>query len=140
MVSSLIRKYDVIIIILISRLLKKGESRHCFFIFGWIKLKCGVRGNCGFLISNLHSKTQYRFKILRKMPLLLPSFIVIWLEMAKLGGGGGGTFCPPVILGWQKTSPNRVKFRHEIISSNSIILCIKVAGKVTNSMIIFRLE
>ena len=42
------------------------ESVHCFFVFGWIKLNFGVRGNFRFLISNLNSKTQYRFEILRK--------------------------------------------------------------------------
>ena len=42
------------------------ESRHCFIVFGWIKLKFGVKGNFRFLIPNLHSKTQYQFEILRK--------------------------------------------------------------------------
>ena len=45
---------------------KEVESLHCFFVFGWIKLKFGVRGNFGFLISSLSSKMQYRFEILRK--------------------------------------------------------------------------
>ena len=36
------------------------------FVFGWIKLNFAVRGNFRLLISNLNSKTQYRFKILRK--------------------------------------------------------------------------
>ena len=35
---------------------KEVESLHCFFVFGWIKLKFGVRGNCRLLISNLNSK------------------------------------------------------------------------------------
>ena len=42
------------------------ESLHCFFLFGWIKLKFGVRGNFRLLTSNLNSKTQYQFEILRK--------------------------------------------------------------------------
>ena len=42
------------------------KSLHCFFLFGWIKLKFGVRVNFRLLISNLNSKTQYRFEILRK--------------------------------------------------------------------------
>ena len=42
------------------------ESLHCFFVFGWIKLKFGVRVNFRLLISNLNSKTQYQFAILRK--------------------------------------------------------------------------
>ena len=29
--------------------------------FGWIRLKFGVSGNSGLLISNLNSKTQYQF-------------------------------------------------------------------------------
>ena len=42
------------------------ESLHRFFIFGWIKLKFRVKGNFRLLISNLNSKMQYRFVILRK--------------------------------------------------------------------------
>ena len=34
--------------------------------FGCIKLKFGVSGNFGLLISDLNSKTQYQFEILRK--------------------------------------------------------------------------
>ena len=45
---------------------KEVESLHCFFVFGWIKLKFGVGGNFRLLISNLNSKTQYQFQILRK--------------------------------------------------------------------------
>ena len=45
---------------------KEVESLHCFFVFGWITLKFGVRGNFRLLISNLDSKMQYPFKILRK--------------------------------------------------------------------------
>ena len=53
MTSSLIRKYDVIIV----PIPKEVESLHCFcFVFGWIKLKFGVRGNFRVLISNLNSK------------------------------------------------------------------------------------
>ena len=46
MMSSVIRKYDVIIVILMSRNLRSGK--HCFFVFGWIKLKFGVKGNLSF--------------------------------------------------------------------------------------------
>ena len=45
---------------------KQMESLHCFFVSGWIKLKFNVRGNFRLLISNLNSKTQYQFEILRK--------------------------------------------------------------------------
>ena len=55
MTSSLIRTYDVIIIIY------EVESLYCFFVFGWIKLKFAVRGNFTLLISNLNSKVQYQF-------------------------------------------------------------------------------
>ena len=65
MTSSLIRKYDVIIVILTLRQLRKG-SLHGFFAFGWIKRKFGVRDNFGLLISNFNSKTHYQFGILRK--------------------------------------------------------------------------
>ena len=30
------------------------ESLYCFFVFGWIKLKFGVKGNFRLLISNLN--------------------------------------------------------------------------------------
>ena len=30
------------------------ESLHCFFIFGWIKLQFGVKGNLRLLITNLN--------------------------------------------------------------------------------------
>ena len=43
-------------------------SLYCFFVFGWIKVKFGVRGNFGLLTSNLISKTQYHFEISSKMP------------------------------------------------------------------------
>ena len=56
---------------------EKVQSLHCFFVFGWIKLKFGVRGNFGFLISNLNSKTQYQFEILRKMPLFFSSIMIL---------------------------------------------------------------
>ena len=42
------------------------ESLHCFFVFERIKLQVGLRGNFRLLISNLNSKTQYEFEILRK--------------------------------------------------------------------------
>ena len=45
MMSSLIRNYDVIIVILMSQQLRKGESLHGFFVFGWIKLQFGVRAS-----------------------------------------------------------------------------------------------
>ena len=45
---------------------KEVESLHCFFVFGWIKLKFGVVGTFVLLISNLNSKAQYQFAILRK--------------------------------------------------------------------------
>ena len=46
------------------------ESLHCFFVFGWIKLKFCVRGNFRLLISNLNSKTQYQLEILRNATFL----------------------------------------------------------------------
>ena len=42
------------------------KSLYCFFVFGWIKLKFGVRGNFRLLISNRNSKMPYQFEILRK--------------------------------------------------------------------------
>ena len=45
---------------------KTVESVHCFFVFGWIKLTFGLRGNVRLLISNLNSKTQYQFEIFKK--------------------------------------------------------------------------
>ena len=32
---------------------KEVESLHCFFVFGWIKLKFDVRGNFRLLILNV---------------------------------------------------------------------------------------
>ena len=64
MASSLIGIYDDIIVILMSQQLKSG-SLYCFFVFGWIKLRC----NFELLISNLNSKSQYQFEILRKMQI-----------------------------------------------------------------------
>ena len=43
---------------------REVESSYCFFVFEWIKLEIGVRGNFRLLISNLNSKTQYQFEIL----------------------------------------------------------------------------
>ena len=45
---------------------REVESPYFFFIFGWIKLEFGVRGDFRLLISNLNSKRQYQFEILRK--------------------------------------------------------------------------
>ena len=42
------------------------ESCHCFFVFVWVKLRYGLRGNFRLLISNFNSKTQYLFAIWRK--------------------------------------------------------------------------
>ena len=44
---------------------RKVESLHRFFVFGWIKLKFSVRGKFRLPISNLNSKTQYQFEIVR---------------------------------------------------------------------------
>ena len=66
MTSSLIRKYDVIIVILMSQQLRKGKVLQGFFVFEWIKLKFGVRDNLGLPISNINSKMHYQFEILRK--------------------------------------------------------------------------
>ena len=66
MKSSLIRTYDVIIAIFDVATAKEVESLHCFFVLEWIKLKFGVRDNCRLLISNLNSKMQRHFEILRK--------------------------------------------------------------------------
>ena len=66
MTSSVIPKYDVIIVIFMSRQLRKWKFVIVSFVFGWIQLNFGVRGNFRFLISNLNSKMQYLFTILRK--------------------------------------------------------------------------
>ena len=42
---------------------QEGESLHGFFVFGWNKLKFGVKANFAFLISNLNSQMQYQFQI-----------------------------------------------------------------------------
>ena len=65
MVSSLIRKCNIVIVILMLRELRKWKV-FIISVFEWIKLKLGVRGNFGVLISNLNSKMQYQFEILRK--------------------------------------------------------------------------
>ena len=49
MAPSLIRKYDFDV-----ATTNKVERLHCFFVFGWMKLKFGVRGNFRHLISNLN--------------------------------------------------------------------------------------
>ena len=53
-------------------------------------------------------KTFWKFVKMSTHSISLPRFIVIWLEIAKLWGGGG-ILPPPVFLGQQKPSPNRVK-------------------------------
>ena len=60
-ISSLIGKYDVIIVILMSCQLKKWKVSivSLFWIFG-------VRDNFRLLISYLNPETQYQFEILRK--------------------------------------------------------------------------
>ena len=37
---------------------REVESPCCFFVFGWIKLEFGVKGNFRLLISNLNSKPE----------------------------------------------------------------------------------
>ena len=69
MTSSPTRKYDVIIRHFDVATTWEEESLHCFFVFEWINLKFVVRGNFRLLISNLNSKTQYQFEILRKFHL-----------------------------------------------------------------------
>ena len=61
MTSSLIRRYDLIIVILMSQQLRKWKRLIVSLFLDGIKLKFGVRGNFRLLISNLHSKTQYLF-------------------------------------------------------------------------------
>ena len=58
MTLSLIRKYDVIIVIFDVVTTQEGENLNGFFVFGWIKLKFDVMGKFGLLISNLNSKTH----------------------------------------------------------------------------------
>ena len=53
MASFLIQKYDVIIVNLLSCHLKNRKDS-LFLCFEWIKLKFGVRGNFGLLISSLN--------------------------------------------------------------------------------------
>ena len=65
MTSSLIPKYDVIIVILMSRQLRNWKVVIVsLFLDGRIKLKFGVRSKFMLLISNFNSKTQYLFAIL----------------------------------------------------------------------------
>ena len=75
MTSSLIRKYDVIIVILMLRQLRKWKVFIVLFVFGWIKLKFAVRGNFRLLISNRNSETQYQFENLIKCHF---SFLRSW--------------------------------------------------------------
>ena len=74
-ISNIIQKYDVIIVIL---MLRQQNSRMSSLIlcFGWIKLKLGIRGNFGLLISNLNSKTQYQFEIVRGMLIFFFSIMI----------------------------------------------------------------
>ena len=60
MTSFLVRKYDVIIVILMSRQLRKWKVFIVSLFFGWIKLKFGVRGNFSLLISNLNNAVSIR--------------------------------------------------------------------------------
>ena len=46
------------------------ESLYCFLVFGWIKLKFGVRGHVRLLILNLNSNTQYKSEILKNATFL----------------------------------------------------------------------
>ena len=71
--SFLIRKYDIIY----NRhfhvaTTKEVESLHCFFVFGWIRLKFG---NLRPLISNLNSKKAISVRNLEKMPLFFSSIM-----------------------------------------------------------------
>ena len=59
MTSSLIRKDDVIIVILMWRQLRKWKVFIVFLFLDGFKLKVGVRGNFRLLMSNVNSKTQY---------------------------------------------------------------------------------
>ena len=61
MTSSLIRKYVVIIVILMLRQLRKWKV----FIVSLFWITFDVRDNFRLLISNLNSKTQYQFEILK---------------------------------------------------------------------------
>ena len=54
MTSSVIRKYDIIIVILMSQQPKKWKVCIVFFVFRWIKLKYGSRTNFRLQISNLN--------------------------------------------------------------------------------------
>ena len=56
---------------------KKVESLHCFVVSRWIKLKFGIKGNFGLLISDINSKRQYQFDILRKMSLFFSSIMIL---------------------------------------------------------------
>ena len=62
----LIRKYVVIIVIFDVATTKEVESFHCFFVFGWIKLKFDVRDNFRLPISNFNLETKYQLEIVRK--------------------------------------------------------------------------
>ena len=68
--SSLIRKYDVIVILMFRQLKLKVFIVSSFF--GCIKLKFGVLGNFRLLISNINSKTV---RNLKKMPLFFEIMI-----------------------------------------------------------------
>ena len=63
MVSSLIRKYHVIICHFDVVTPNNVESLHCFFAFEWIQLKFGVMGNFGLLISDLKGNLRSKSKL-----------------------------------------------------------------------------
>ena len=54
---------------------KKVEDLCCCIVLQWLKLKFGVRGNYGLLISNPSSKMQYQHKIARKRRFFLSDHI-----------------------------------------------------------------
>ena len=69
MASSPIKKYDVMIVILMWRQLKSGKSS-LFLVLLWIKLKFGVAGNVG-LFKILTQKHSISSKFLEKCHFFL---------------------------------------------------------------------
>ena len=67
--SSLILKYDVVIVILTSQQLRKWKV-FIFIVFGWIKPKFGLRGDFRLPISNLKNAVSVRNH--KKVPLFFP--------------------------------------------------------------------